>query len=332
MNSREAIIRKDSTTHDSQPILTVETLDKNNLTDHQGRPYRDFTRKLLPRWPIIWSELLAGHFILILAIMVVILSQRPSSISIITIIASAFVFGYTHAYIQLFFHEAAHRNIAKNHKINDFLANALIGIFIGQDIKKYRPIHFTHHLKLGTLEDTEHTYFTALNLQFILKLLSGITVLEVLASRKNLKPPIKSSFNFQLLLGLLLHSTLLGTAVYYGCWNFAIAWVLGISVFFPFFAAMRQLLEHRDVNASSQVDYTSTDHGAVHRIFGDSLFAKTFGGAGFNRHLLHHFDPSVSYTQLAAIEDFLLNSSAVDLILQRRTTYTKTFFQLMRSS
>ena len=42
---------------------------------------------------------------------------------------------------------------------------------------------------------------------------------------------------------------------------------------FPFFGALRQLLEHRDEEASVDVNYCVTDHGAATRIFGDGLFA-----------------------------------------------------------
>jgi len=35
---------------------------------------------------------------------------------------------------------------------------------------------------------------------------------------------------------------------------------------------------------------------APDRLFGDDFFSCTFGGAGFNRHLLHHWEPQISYT------------------------------------
>ena len=33
-------------------------------------------------------------------------------------------------------------------------------------------------------------------------------------------------------------------------------------------------------------------------------FSRYFGGAGFNRHLLHHLDPSISYTRFDEFERF----------------------------
>jgi hypothetical protein len=92
------------------------------------------------------------------------------------------------------------------------------------------------------------------------------------------------------------------------------------------------LLEHRAEDARADVDYRVTDHGAVSRMFGDSLVARTFGGAGFNRHLLHHWEPTVSYTRLAELERFLLDTDAAAVVQARRTTYGETLVRLMRGA
>ena len=81
--------------------------------------------------------------------------------------------------------------------------------------------------------------------------------------------------------------------------------MIGVGVFLPFFGALRQILEHRAPEADGGVDYARTPHGAYTRIFHGGLFAKTFGGAGFDRHLLHHWEPQVSYTRLADLETYL---------------------------
>ena len=56
----------------------------------------------------------------------------------------------------------------------------------------------------------------------------------------------------------------------------------------------------------------------------------TLGGAGFNRHLLHHWDPGVSCTQLAALEAYLAGTEAAPSLQQRRTTYAATARRLLR--
>jgi fatty acid desaturase len=117
-----------------------------------------------------------------------------------------------------------------------------------------------------------------------------------------------------------------------GLWAAAAAWLLGVAVMFPFFGALRQLLEHRDDKAAASVDYRLTDHGAVTRMFGDGPFASTFGGAGFNRHLLHHWEPTVSYTRLKDLEAFLADTDLKDALAQRTTSYGRTFLCLFRQA
>jgi len=65
-------------------------------------------------------------------------------------------------------------------------------------------------------------------------------------------------------------------------------------------------------------------------MFGRGPFSSIFGGAGFNRHLLHHWEPSVSYTNLPALEAYLLDTEAAPLIEMRRSSYFKTFARLFQ--
>lgn len=97
---------------------------------------------------------------------------------------------------------------------------------------------------------------------------------------------------------------------------------------FPFFAALRPLLEHRDEKASFVVDYRRNDHGAYTRLFGDDPFSATFGGAGFNKHLLHHWEPRVSYTRLRELERFLADTQMQPIMKARRSSYGETLRRL----
>ena len=81
-------------------------------------------------------------------------------------------------------------------------------------------------------------------------------------------------------------------------------------------------------DAKAQVDYSQTAHGAVNRTFGDGIIASTFGAAGFNRHIFHHRDASVSYTRLKDVQEFLLDSPWGDEIRSAQTTYFSTFREL----
>jgi hypothetical protein len=129
---------------------------------------------------------------------------------------------------------------------------------------------------------------------------------------------------------LLLNGLIVGGHLMAGYWAASIAWTLGILSFFPFFNAVRQLLEHRDELAADDLNYSEVAHGRVSRLFGDSLLAQTLGGAGFNRHLLHHWEPQISYTRLKELEMFVLDCDCADLFRQRQTTYTGMFLHFIR--
>jgi fatty acid desaturase len=67
-------------------------------------------------------------------------------------------------------------------------------------------------------------------------------------------------------------------------------------------------------------------------MFGVGPLASTFGGAGFNRHLLHHWEPTVPYPRLAELERYLADTIAGPIIETRRCTYLATAAALWRAA
>jgi fatty acid desaturase len=191
---------------------------------------------------------------------------------------------------------------------------------------------------LGTTTDTEFTYFFPLNLLFLLKTLFGIRAIEVLLFRRantertaTVAAKDKGDLLW-LLAGVTIHSAIVAISIYLGWWWAALAWLLGMGMVFPFFGSLRQLLEHRDDAAPATSDFQTRNHGAYTRLFGDDFFSATFGGAGFNRHLLHHWEPQVSYTNLPELEAFLEGTEIKRVMDLRRTTYVETFRRLWLNS
>ncbi len=315
--------------------MGIDAIDRRSLVDTNGLGYRELRRTLTPRYPVVWFHLMAAQAVLV-AVGVGVVLLRDTLPPYVTIPVGALLFGYVIAYIELFLHEAAHYNIAKSRTVNDLLSNVFIGSLVGQNIKAYRPIHFDHHRYLGTTHDTERTYFDPLNVRFIIESMLGVKPIKVLANRDRvLRAKDDAGANadasqvgrLQLLMGLALNAVVVLGAVFLGWWVLAAAWVLAMLIVFPFFASIRQLLEHRDEHASPDVDYTKVPHGAVTRMFHGPL-APTLGGAGFNRHLLHHWDPQVSYTRLADLERFLLDTEASSVLERSESTYLRTFVRL----
>jgi fatty acid desaturase len=268
----------------------------------------------------------------------VLLSGRHLVLDGALVVSGSVLIGFIVAFLQLFLHEAALYNLHPDRRVNDVLCNLFVSGVAGMEVRKYRPIHWDHHRHLGTPMDTEISYFDPLNIRFLVEALLGIRALKVIALRRGTldKEPQAPAGEesgvkpFTLVGGLVANLVLLSTLLYFHQWTLALAWVLGIAAWFPFFGALRQLLEHRDENADPGADYTKVAHGAIHRLFGDGLLASTLGGAGFNRHLLHHWDPQLSCTRLRELEEFLGKTSVAGYLHERTSTYMTTFRRLFQ--
>src|SRR5262245_52973653 len=319
----------------------LDVFDRRTIVNRHGVSLHSFRATLTPRWIRTWVELLAGHVTLVATVLAILAvgGYAPRWLPLAVVLGAA-VIGYTLAYIGLFLHEAVHYNLAPDRRWNDLLANLTVGVLIGQDVRAYRPLHFDHHRYLGTPDDTERTYFEPLDLRFFLESLAGIRALRVLFWREAVGAEAAATdgadrpslVNPTLLAGLALHASVVGAACLTGHWGLALAWLAGVVVMFPCFAAVRQVLEHRDEEASAAIDYRRQPHGAVNRLFGDGPVASTLGGAGFNRHLLHHWEPQVACTRLRELEAFLLETPLADTVRQHQTTYRETAMLLMRSA
>lgn len=308
------------------------SFDKVIATD--GTNYAAFRKSLKPVYSKAWRDLAKGYFFLALLLVINVLLIKSDNFFVWAAIpVSAFLIGYTLAYLHLFIHAAAHYNLHPNKQKNDLISDYLIGVFFGIQQKNYRKIHWMHHTNLGTKDDTEHSYFNELNILFLLKCVTGIHTLSIILGRKKntaSSDGISSSIGFYLYL-LLFHAVLLAILFLSGGWLLVITWLLALIVVFPILATIRQLLEHRHIKASGKINYKETNHGKVSRLFGNGVIDSSFGAAGFNRHLLHHWDPTISYTSLSSVENYLLNcADTADIVKESKTSYLKTFFALFK--
>ncbi len=312
---------------------------KAGLTNSSGTAYTDFKKTLKPNYLVVWRDITIAWAGIISVVFISWILFRISNtvISLLLIIPAAAILGYIMAGLVNFFHEAAHHNLSGNKKLNDLSANLFIGILIGQGIKNYRVVHWQHHIALGTTADTERSYFESLNLRFFMLSLSGISAISFFIKRAayvNGKQPEKASAvrpekYFMLAAGLVFHALLLASFYLSGQYGLMAVWILATGSFYPFFNRLRQLIEHRSENASPDSDYSMTDHGKTNRLFGNSIIARTFGSAGFNRHLLHHLEPTVSYTRLNDLETFLKNTPLAENLEKQRSTYFSIFKKLI---
>lgn len=299
--------------------------------------YLDLRARLTPRWGRLWAALAAGHVALVLvAATLATVDGRSLAADVALVAVGALAVGYAVHYLVLFQHEAVHYNLAPTRRANDLLCDVCIGPLIGETVAAYRRIHLDHHRHLGTPQDTERSYFEALGARFVLEGLTGVRIARIVRARlahsADDSAPVERagrSVPWVLLGALALHGAIVGGALLTGNVVLALGWALGVGAVFPVVNTTRQLLEHRDDAADRTVDYASVPHGQVNRIFGSGPLASTLGGAGFNRHLLHHWDPGVSCTRLADLEAYLLGTPAADAVERHRTTYVATARRLL---
>jgi fatty acid desaturase len=321
---------------------------RSRLASVEGIRFVDFVRDLQPRYGRVLADIVIGYLGVSVSVAVVVWLASLGVPLVVTAGIGALAIGYWVAYLQLFLHEGAHFNLARTRDHSDRLSNALIAWIVGTSVQRYRKVHFQHHRALGMIDDSEHTYFFPLNLLFIVKGLVGWRVVEVLTSRRRYLDRVEakqaaattgrveddqleaelSRLEPIMIIGIGGHAAIVGLSLWTGQWALAIAWVAGIGMAFPFFGALRQLLEHRSERADARTDYFKVPHGAYTRMFEQGPVSATFGAAGFSRHLLHHWEPQVSYTNLRELEEFLKKTELGDIIRARRTTYADAFLRL----
>lgn len=316
--------RDESTAAAGQSARAAIGRSLRGLQGAGGQTWESFRRTLEPRWSAVWFDLAARYLLLSLGFVAAVLAGNGLGLLLVPVFG--LWIGFWLASIVLFMHEAAHFNLHPDKKANDRIAQWAVCILIGDEIRRYRAVHWEHHLHLGQPEDTEVSYHFAPTLRTALENLVGIHLWRVFKehhSGRDARTDAAAAARQRLALlsGFALHGAILFAAVTAGWYGAAAAWGIGVVVCFPFFSALRNQLEHRSTAAIVGVDYTKTPHGAVNRMFAASPFARAFGSAGFRRHLLHHWDPQISYSRFDDIEAFLMQSELAPEIDAARTTY-----------
>ncbi len=317
-------------------VFDLEQVKRNGIENSEGLKFLSFKRNLKPKFGLVWRDIILGYLTLLgLSYFLFYAQNNFSQWSPLYMPMVALLLGYFLAYLNLFMHEASHYNIHPDRDTNDRLANWLICSLSGQYMGNYRIVHWNHHKHLGTTKDTEHSYFEALNWKFLFESMFGIKAIKTIfgreAEEENQNQNFdKAKFKQYLLIGVLINACITLIPFYFGYWHFSVAWAIAMLITFPFFGALRQLLEHRDELANGKIDYSKTEHGKLSRMF-RGPFARTLGGAGFNRHLLHHWEPNVSYTRLKEMEEYLKDTQVGWVIEKNYSTYFRIFVRLLNS-
>ena len=310
-----------------------------DLVDNQGTSYSEFKRKLKINDSVLVKNLLISVSMILFSIFLFYLSKSNFFVSLILLLPITLWISFWKQAYKMHFHEAAHFNLSNDKKINDFLANILFTPFTGMWIGNYRSSHWKHHQYLGDFEDTEVSYHKPISAFEVIKKLTGVYLLQTVHryfknfKKNSLSDDFKNKKNYGLLSSisfmLLVQSSIILLLLFSVSFLCAISWAISIVIFDPFISGIRQTLEHRSEYALNNIDYSKVRHGPSNRIFGNDFFSRHFGGAGFNKHLLHHYDPSISYTEFEKLEKYLLTTVLSDEIKKNTTSYFKTFNKII---
>jgi fatty acid desaturase/SAM-dependent methyltransferase len=306
---------------------------QNLAVTSQGETWAQYRGRLTPYHGIVWRDIGLIYLMMVMGLLghAWMAPFLGTTGAWMLVPVTGMWLGFWAAALSNFLHEAAHFNIHPDKRANDRLANWTIGGWVAQDVSQYRKVHWAHHLHLGSPEDTEVSYHNAPTLWFLFLSLTGLHALRVLARHRNFhKDEARGSSWPALLRFAALHGSVLAIVLASGHGSLGLAWGAGWLLFFPFFVSLRQILEHRDATADPNVDYRHAVHGPHNRLFGTDLFSCSFGSAGFNRHLLHHWDPAISYTRFDDMLAFLRQTALADTLAAAQTTYTQTLRSLMK--
>lgn len=108
-------------------------------------------RALLRIDPLASAWMVASNWLLVFAAMAVV-AWAPDPL---TVIAALFVIGARQLGMAIVMHEAAHRTLFRDRRLNDWVGNWLAAYPVWAEVAPYRAYHLLHHSRTGTEQDPD---------------------------------------------------------------------------------------------------------------------------------------------------------------------------------
>jgi fatty acid desaturase len=316
----------------------------SKLTNGKGELYGDFRKKLKPNYFRIQVSILAT-FLYCLAITAVMISKE---ISWILLVIGVIPLSLLQLRLLNVIHEGAHYLLAPNRRANDLFCNVLAGWFFVVAVDQYRITHIEHHRNLGKTGDPENAHMDELDFTWLVSAFSGLRTIKTLLLRKKIRHDVTKEREKDYspshwlipICGGLMHLMILGIIAIGGISFGDTCWVFATYLATPGLGMLRNLLEHRYVgNVDPSVWDALLDKPgmlkvtpATTRTFTKSILSQFYGSMGFTRHLLHHWDPSISFQNLKEVHNFVLESAIGSLVASTDSTFTSQFIALWRKA
>ena len=132
------------------------TMSASTAEEHLGTSWRaalthEEVRSLLEFRDLrSWLSILTNWSLVFAAFGLVALWPNP-----LTVVVALLVIGARQLGDAVLMHEASHRSLFRNRRLNDWAGNWLCAYPIWSDLRPYRPYHLKHHAKTGKPEDPD---------------------------------------------------------------------------------------------------------------------------------------------------------------------------------
>jgi fatty acid desaturase len=293
-----------------------------------GRSWAEF-RKGLPKDPGLWPVIdLVSTWALVSACLLLV-SRLGFPWNWALLVPVTLLLTLLLLRVTSFLHEAAHFNLFRDRQRNDLFGNVLAGLFFATSVDGYRTTHVWHHKDLGEALDPESSYVDEFDWLWVASVLSGRASAKIVARRRqilerhltvqDLDAYRVRTRNFLIVSASCHAATIVVLAAVAPV--ALLAWCLAAYVGVPGLGILRNILEHKHSALPSMEEVEAWErhlsNESRRRITGTHVpkrvttrnfpgfLSGLIGPVGFRYHLLHHFDPSVSYRRLPVAWRFL---------------------------
>ena len=144
-----------NTTIDGETIIASADGERVASTVAGGRWLDRFTRAEIQALLVMddrraWASVLVNWGLVFASMAMVARWPNP-----FVIVVALFVIGGRQLGMSILMHEAAHRTLFRNRRLNDFVGNWLAAYPVWADLTPYRPYHLRHHAKNWTRDDPD---------------------------------------------------------------------------------------------------------------------------------------------------------------------------------
>ena len=254
---------------------------------------------------ILDTIFILSSYILNLLLLIFLYKLSPA-ISYIFLPFSIFFNAVIFNWINVQCHEASHKLLFKNKKVNDNYFNFILGYFSFHDVETYKTTHKFHHMYLHEEKDPDRDYYEVksnFKSFFILffKDIIGMTAIkrffQINKSQLNKKNNwiifYKILYQF-----IILNLLIIFTDMQTGFLFFFFLQIYSLICILPIIIRIRTIVQHyRPTNENKM--WTSRSTRAT-------IFERVIFGARMDYHFEHHLFPAIPYYNLNKLNDLLL--------------------------